>query len=228
MQTLLLLGGISGAGKSTLALGIKAKYGEDCFNFDFGSVYSRDSTHADKELRWQDQILESIRHGFERGHNLVIANSMFLRRERRDLVFDTFPEQRKLAIMLTPPILTAFHRVKDSRPEGSHTTNAKTAYSEMVRACGFAVENDHSDVLLPSDKSMLPKEYLAMFNRTELNRHMLSQNGCDPNVRWVATAKQPDPYTYVELVRSGITEPYDVRDFIERTSTMVERPLSRA
>ena len=202
MQTVLLIGGVSGVGKSTLGLAIQSLYGDSCYNFDFGAVYNPQS----KVNNWEREILDSIHTGLSKGYELVVANSKFNQRIRRDHVLDNI-HVRTVPLILRPPLLDAFHNIRNGRPEGTHITNADNARCELIDQCAKLARDDQSDILLPSNKGTVPKEYLAMLQRTELNRPLLSQNGSDPRVRWVSVCDRITPQRCVEVVRSGVSKP---------------------
>lgn len=211
MQTVLLLGGISGVGKSTLAMKTKALYGEKCYNFDFGQVYGGNDSPRD----WETEILTSINAGLDAGYELVVANSTFIRRQKRNLILDNI-FLRVIPIIMRPPILVAHHHIKDGRPEGTHPTNAKNSMFELGQQCKIMIKDDQSDILLPTDHATLPAEYRAILLRNEANRHLLlNQEYVNPSVRWVTAVGELTPTTCVGLVNSGTNDPYEIRNILE-------------
>lgn len=218
-QTVLLIGGVCGVGKSTLASGVKQLYGDGCYNFDFGTAYERDGSHIPGPEHipdWQEQIRTNINRGLDMGFELVVVNSKFDRRFKRDFAIECVGERaHTLPIILRQPLLTAFHQLKRGRSEYEFVVNGHNAKQSLISVCHRSVQDDQSDILLPSDKGLMPKEYLAILNRSEHNRELLSQNGTDPRVRWVAVPRRITPNECIEIVRSGVEGAYGIRDVIE-------------
>lgn len=218
-QTVLLIGGVCGVGKSTLASGVKQLYGDGCYNFDFGTAYERPGGRIAGPERisdWEEQIIENIDRGIRDGYDLVVVNSKFTQRSRRDFALDCVGDRaRTLPLMLRQPLLDVFHQLREGRPAERHTVNGQNARQSLMETCLRSVADKQEDILLPSDKSTLPKEYLAILNRSEHNRELLSQNGTDPRVRWVAVPYRITPGECIEIVRSGVEGAYGIRDMIE-------------
>jgi hypothetical protein len=225
-QTVLLIGGVSGVGKSTLASGIKHLYGEDCFNFDFGTAYERPGGRIAGPERiddWEEQITHAISNGLTEGYGLVVANSKFMQKSRRDFILDYIGEKaRTIPLVLRPPLLDVFHQLREGRPAERHTVNRDNAREALSSLCARSIDDDQSDILLPSDKAMLSREYLAILNRSELNRPLLNQNGTDPRVRWVTVPERITPHKCIDIVESGAEGAYEIRRVLEGQQSMLE------
>ena len=218
-QTVLLIGGVCGVGKSTLASGVKQLYGDGCYNFDFGTAYERPGGRIASPERvsdWEYQVKSNIDRGLRDGHDLVVVNSKFTQRNRRDFALDCVGDRaRAVPIILRQSVLTAFHQIREGRTDMTYPVNSQNARRSLIDACLRSVADKQEDILLPSDKSTLPREYLAILNRSEHNRALLSQNGTDPRVRWVAVPYRITPNECIEIVRSGVEGAYGIRDVIE-------------
>lgn len=218
-QTVLLIGGVCGVGKSTLASGVKQLYGDGCYNFDFGTAYERQGSRISSPERvadWEEQIADNIQRGLDGGYDLVVVNSKFTQRGRRDFALGCVQDRaRAVPLILRQPVLTAFHQIREGRTDQTYPVNNRNARLSLRDVCHRSVEDRQEDILLPSDKSTLPKEYLAILNRSEHNRELLSQNGTDPRVRWVAVPHRVTPHECIEIVRSGVEGAYEIRDVVE-------------
>lgn len=225
-QTVLLIGGISGAGKSTLASGVKQLYGDGCYNFDFGTVFERPGGRIagpERIYDWEDQIKHNIDTGLQDGYDLVVVNSKFMQRQRRDLVLDYVGGRaRTIPIILRQPLLDVFHQLREGRPAERHTVNGENAKHSLMKACLRSVDDDQSDILLPSDKGVMPKEYLAILDRSDLNRPLLNQNGTDSRVRWVAVPHRVTPHECIEVVSRGVEGAYGIRSVLEGNQPALE------
>lgn len=216
----MFLGGVSGSGKTTLAAGIKQLYGEDCYNFDFVHIYQRlkGQVRPDYQIpNWEEHMRSSISNGLKQGYELIIANSRFVDRSRRDAAFNFVSgKATALPLILRPPILTAYHRIKSGRPTPEdHYTHRGNCREQLIDLCKKSIYDDQSDILLPSDKESIPGEYMAILRRSDLNKPLVNQNGCDLRVKWVSTSQELTPALCVDLVRSGIRDPYAIRSYIE-------------
>ena len=239
-QTVLLLGGMFGVGKSTLANQIHDLYDGDCYNFDFANVYREKSGVAlsqskqgdiYRDSNWATTIVDSINQGIEDGNAIVIANSSFLIGERRRVVIQGIRhDTRVLPIILTPPLLVPYHRIKSGRPEGSHIVNRENAKDSIMRICKEFIESDNSDLLLPSNPYLLPKEYLSMLCRNPKNRDIITNGPSDEARRapkWVLTPQELAANDCLELIKSGVSTPMEIRDYLEgRTSIDFERDMN--
>ena len=146
----------------------------------------------------------------------MVVNSKFTQRSRRDFALGCVEGRaRAIPLILRQPVLTAFHQIREGRADETYPVNSRNARRSLMDVCMRSVEDIQEDILLPSDKSTLPREYLAILNRSEHNRELLSQNGTDPRVRWVAVPHRVTPHECIEIVRSGVEGTYEIRDVIE-------------
>lgn len=240
-QTVLLLGGMFGVGKSTLASQIKELYGVNCYNFDFADVYRQKNGLAlsqskqgnnYRDANWADTITGAINEGLQKDCELVIANSSFLIGARRRVVLERINQEvRKLLIILTPPLLVPYHRIKLGRPEGTHIVNKNNARESIHRICNEFIASDNTDLLLPTDPYSLPKEYLSMLCRNEANRNIIF-NKLDEEMqrlpRWVLMSHDLSAHKCMDLIQSGIADPFLVRGFLEdNVNVDIESSLRR-
>lgn len=221
----MLIGGFPGAGKSTLAREIHHLYGEGSYHFDFGNIYTKydptEERQAYRDVHWANTINTVIGEGLRAGNELVITSSAFLRRERRDSVLNFLSDTtRKLPIILGTPLLTSYHRIKSGRPAGTHTTDSGNVRNSLVRACDIVIPDDHTDILLPTDRDRLPGEYIALFNRNAVNKALIHRENLSPT--WVMTTGDVSAQTYVDIVRSGIVDPFEIRRFLEQSDLTIE------
>jgi predicted kinase len=227
-QTLLLIGGMFGSGKSTLAQGIQDEYKGTCFNIDFANLYGKlggvvmSSTKQADSVRdaiWKDVLLDEIDLRLREGNELVLANSSFLIGERRSVVMDAFSTRvASLGLIMMPPLLTSFHRVRSSRPEGSHPVNVSNARQSLMRISESVISSDNSDLLLPTDKSHMPGEYRAMIARSTQSKFLLQETHDEELKRqpkWVVYPDTLTPKMCIELVNQSVVDPFEIRMLLE-------------
>ena len=227
-QTVLLIGGMFGVGKSTIASQIKQEYGVNCFNFDFADVYRQKSGVAlsqskqgdqYRDANWADTIIGSVNTALFDGYELIIANSSFLIGDRRRVVLERiYQGVRALSIILAPPLLVPYHRIKIGRSEGTHIVNKGNARQSIHRICNEFIYSDNTDLLLPTDRSQLPKEYLAMLYRNEINRDILFESPDDEVKRapkWLLVPQDLVPKDFIGLITSEANSPFELRAIIE-------------
>jgi hypothetical protein len=101
-----------------------------------------------------------------------------------------------------------------------------------MRICKEFIESDNSDLLLPSNPYLLPKEYLSMLCRNPKNRDIITNDPGDESRRapkWVLVPQELTANKCLELIKSGVSTPKEIRDYIEgRMSGDLERHLPRA
>lgn len=227
-QTVLLIGGMYGVGKSTLAEQVKNVWGANCYNFDFADVYHQKSGIAlsqskqgdqYRDANWADTINGRINHALQEGYELVIANSSFLIGDRRRIVLKNISQEtRVLPVILTPSLLVPYHQIKSGRPEGTHIVNVGNARQSLHKLNRQFIASDNSDLLLPTDRYTLPKEYMAMLYRNEANGGILFESPKDElerAPRWVLIPQKLEISDFVRLIASEAINAFDIREIIE-------------
>lgn len=230
MQSVLLIGGMFGSGKTTLASGICDLYGSDSYNIDFANIYrdvggealsQSEKGDAFRDSIWADQLSTAIDSKLAEGFKLVVANSSFLISGRRRAILERIDQDVNIVpLILAIPIRTSHHRIKASRPFGTHPVNMTNSRESIMRMCRSFITGDNSDILLPSILSTLSPEYLAMLNRSKTNRAMLyntHQDEAERMPQWIMIPDSPTPERCVELIKLGITDPFLIRKYFENT-----------
>jgi predicted kinase len=227
-QSVLLLGGMFGSGKSTLAAGVEQIYGSTCYNIEFANIYKNiggvalsQSQQGDnfRDSIWATTITNTINEKLHEGYELIIANSSFLISERRRIVIDYIdPHINTVALIMALPLQTPYHRVKESRPIGSHPVNQENILQTIKKLNRTFVAGDNTDLLLPSDITTLPREYRAMLSRNEINRDMIYNNKEDEEKRkpkWVVVPYNLSPDICIDLVKLQVSDPFLIRSYLE-------------
>jgi predicted kinase len=203
-QKIVLFGGYCGSGKSTLTDGLIEHVGHGT-NLDFDLINKREGGFDPSDLEKSKSIIERINendfpHAIEQaiiaGDQLIIAAATFLQRELRDRVMDTLEPYKETVdiypLLMMLPMKETISRIKRGRIGDSHLINDQTVTEFYREANKNFKQDNHEDLLLPSNREDLPSEFRSMLRRREENKELLESPHLDLSGKrtWVVTTRE--------------------------------------
>lgn len=227
-QKVLLLGGHYGSGKSTLAENLIALNGRGT-NLDFDIINQRlggfDPTKiAESDLVraqiWQTHFPSALRERVEAGDPLIIVAATFAQRQRRDNFLKVLQQYQDTIdiypLLMMLPMRETIGRIRRGRIGSNHLINDETVIDFYRKANRIFRDEDHTDLLLPSNRSLLPPEYRPLLSRNQANKNLLEHPKLDTigSHPWVVATGDIDASTILKVIQ-GSTNPLMIRDTLE-------------
>ena len=229
-QKVLLLGGYYGSGKTTLTNGLINYYG--CgINLDFDNfsqqlgAFDPSQVMLSNEIRakiWETYFPNAVETSIKAGNPLTIVAATFAQRPRRDRfmsIFDRYPEVDVYPLVMMLPMKETIRRIRTGRIGDAHVINDQTVLEFYRRANRTFRNDDHTDFLLPTRRSTLPKEYQALLTKKAVNKDVFfdENRDVDQEKRWVIVPHDLTLET-LEHVIDGDPYPLSIRYNLEGLS----------
>ena len=231
--TVILIGGAYGSGKSTTAKLIhnhlsslpEHPLSQGTTTVDYDNLVGDGSTGKDIDLKvidearkntWGYVFMDTIQRRLDEGYDFVLAPGTFFTRERRERYMRELRGRAEvIGLYFMLPMRQTIADIRTSRTDEVRLVNYVRVL-DFYRTHNRAFpKEDHSDLLLPEDRSMLPAEFQAMLNRNEQNRRLLAtphEDHLQPDRQWIVLTHRLKPEHLVQVLTHDDRKPLTLRE----------------